>query len=310
MVAPYIHGDNINDPQNWDSLNVIQAQIEPDAAIALSKQLVYAIAMKEWSTEVFYDAGNATGSPLGSVQGAKINFGCVSANSVAGLDDILFWVSTNRSGSPQVVKLDGLKAGIVSTDPVERLLENTDFTTVYSFALKSNGHRLYFFTSTVSNRTLVYDIDQDVWHQWTDASGNYFPFVAAACDTSLNTLLQHESDGRVYTLDGGNLTDNGSIITVEIYTPNFDGGTRRRKQLNMMEFIADQVTGSVLQVRSNDSDYLEKKWTNFRNVDLSAPRPMLMNNGTFQRRAYHFRHAKQTRFRIKAIDLQIDLGVL
>ena len=70
-AAAAIQGGGINDPVNWDALNVIIAQIEPDAGVALAKQLVYTVALKQWTTETFYDAANATGSPLGTVQGAK-----------------------------------------------------------------------------------------------------------------------------------------------------------------------------------------------------------------------------------------------
>lgn len=308
--AAAIQGDDINDPTSWDPINTITAQIEPDLGVAVAKQLVYVIAMKQWTGEVFYDAGNATGSPLGTVQGAKINFGCAAADSVASIDDILFWVSTNRTANPQVIKLDGLKAGVISTDPIERLLQSVNFEKVYAFTIKTNGHRLYIFTSVVSNLTIVYDLDQDMWSQWTDASGNYFPFVASACDTNLNTFLQHESDGYIYSFDENVYTDNSAVITVDIYTPNFDGGTRRSKMLGAMYFSADQVAGSVLQVRCNDNDYGLKDWTNFRYVDLSMRRPMLPDCGTFTRRAYNFRHQKQTAFRISSVDLQIDLCTL
>ena len=105
-------------------------------------------------------------------------------------------------------------------------------------------------------------------------------------------------------------TDAGDVITVDIVTPNFDAGTNRRKQLTMMKFIADQVDGSVLQVRKNDNDYATNTWSNFREVDLSKQQPVLPNNGTFVRRAYQLRHQKQTFFRIEAIELQLDIGTL
>ena len=77
------------------------------------------------------------------------------------------------------------------------------------------------------------------------------------------------------TADEGDSVDDGDIITVDIVTPNFDGGVRRRKQLNALTFIADQTVGSMLQVRKNDNDYEVGKWSNFRNVDLSKKKPML-----------------------------------
>lgn len=302
-----IQGSAINDPTSWDPTNSLIAQIEPDQGVALSKQLVYAIAHKQWTTEVFYDAGNGTGSPLGSEQGAKVNWGCVSADSVQEIDGILFWVATNRTASVSVLMMDNLKAEPISPPPVERLLERDDFSKVYSFTIKFRGHRLYVLTLPNNNLTLVFDYTTRAWHRWTDVNGNYFPFVAASYDSSLVHYLQHESNGSIYFM-GEYINDDGAIITCDIYTPNFSGGTSRRKLLNQMRFIADQTPGSILQVRKSDDDY--QTWSNFRRVDLNQKVPTLSNCGTFTRRAHHLRHACNTPFRMSAVDLQIELGTL
>ena len=306
-----IQGSDINDPANWNPLNVITAQIEPDLGVALSKQLVYTVMFKQWSTELFYDAGNATGSPLGTVQGAKANFGCVTSDSIQSIDGILIWVCTNQSASTQVIKMEGTKVEIISTDPVERLLDNSDFSVTYSLQFKNIGHRFYIITCKTSNITLAYDLDQKMWSQWTDTNGNYFPFVSSTYNsTTLRHIFQHESDGYLYLLNEAYYTDDGAVITADIVTPNFDGEVYRRKQMTMMKFVADQTPGSVLQVRKNDSDYALDKWSNFRLVDLSKKQPVLTNNGSFVRRAYNLRHQSATAFRIKAVELQLDLGTL
>lgn len=306
-----IQGSDINDPVNWNSLNVLVAQIEPDQGVALAKQLVYTISLKQWSTEIFYDAGNATGSPLGAVQGAKINYGCASADSVVSIDGMLAWVCTNQDGNAQVMKMDNLKAEIVSTDPVERLLDSVNFSTetVYSFGFKE-AHRFYILTFKNANLTLCYDFDEKMWSQWTDASGNYFPIVACTSDSALVHYFQHESNGRIYTASPSNYTDAGDIITCDLYPPQFDGGTNRIKQMNVMKFICDQTPGSLLQVRKNDNDYQTDKWSNYRTVDLSQKQPQLTNLGSFVRRAHNFRHQSQTAFRMRAVEMQLDIGTL
>lgn len=306
----HILGSNINDPAYWDPLNDILAQIEPDLGVALGKQLVYVVAMKQWSTEIFYDAGNPVGSPLAPVQGAKINYGCASANSVQNIDDSLIWLCTTRSASIQVILMEGLKATIVSTKQIERLLDHVDLSTVYSFQFKDEGHSFYIVTIKNANLTLVYDMREKVWHQWTDENGNYFPFVSSSYNTNRQHLFQHESNGNMYYADRDYLDDAGKTITIDIYTPNFDAETKRRKTLNMIYFSADQIADSTLSVRYNDNDYDPIKWSHYRLVDLGNQKPQLQNNGTFVRRAYHFRHAQPTRFRIKAVDLQLDLGTL
>jgi hypothetical protein len=305
-----IRGSDINAPASWDPLNSVIAQIEPDGGVALAKQLVYVVAFKQWTTEIFYDAGNPVGSPLGRVQGAKVNFGCITAGSVQDIDGILLWASTNRSAGAQVVLMDQMRATAISTKPIERLLDQADFTITYSWTMQFDGHRFYVLTLKNSNLTLVYDLDEQRWHQWTDVNGNYFPIVSATYSSDFKRILQHESDGKLYECDASFVTDAGSIITADIYTPNFDGGTRRRKQMKFMEFIGDQVTGSELSIRKNDADYEPSGWSNFRVVDLSKQRPFLTDCGTFVRRAHNLRHQSNTKMRLQAVEMQLDLGTL
>lgn len=311
VMAPFanIWGSDINDILTWPADNVLVARIEPTRGVALAKQLVYVVAFKEDSTEIFYDAANATGSPLGRVSGAKISFGCANADSVREVDGALFWLSTNRSASVQVMRMENLKAEIISTPAIERLLGEADVSEVYSWTLKYEGHRWYAITLVNENLTLVYDMTTGLWAQWTDVDGNYLPIVDSTYKTSTaQTLLQHESNGWLYTVDSANVTDAGDVITVDIYTPNYDAGTARDKTLPAVYFDANRIPGSVLQVRYSDDDY--QTWSPFRKVDLSVAKPMLQGNGTFKRRAYNLRHQSLTRFRIKAMDLQMDIGAL
>ena len=301
----------INNTVDWSDVNnTLAAQIEADGGIAMAKQLVYVILLGQWSTEVFYDQGNATGSPLGPVQGAKVNYGCLSADSVQDIDGILLWLASNRAAAPQILILESLKATIISTKAIDRILGEVDLSTVYSFGIKFDGHRFYGITFKNSNITLVYDLVDHMWSQWTDTNGDYWPFVSATYSGNSERILQHETNGKLYLLDSSYTSDDGDTIDFEIYTPNFDGGVRRRKQLNVIEIVADQTPGSVMQVRSNDYDYDPAKWTNFRTVDLALKKSVLTNNGTFMRRAYHFRHQCNTRLRLQAVELQIDIGTL
>lgn len=306
-----LNGSDLNDPTSWNSLNTIIAQIEPDGGVATTKQLVYVVAMKQWTTEVFYDAANSSGSPLSPVQGAKVNYGCRSADSVQDIDGQICWISTTRGGSAQVIMLESLKAQPISTKPIERLLEGADYTTIYSWSLKREGHKFYVITSVGSNWTLAYDLIEGAWSQWTDTNGNYLPIVSSTYNSSAQAILQHASNGNLYIADSIYPTDAGSIITVDIYPPQFDAGIKaRRKHLGRMSFVADRYPGSILQVRNNDYDYDAARWTNFRNVDLNAKEPQLNNCGTFYRRAYHLRHACPVPLRIAAVDLQLALGII
>ena len=293
---------------DWDPLNFIRAQIEPDNGVFMAKQLVYVVALKQWSTEYFFDAGNAVGSPLGSVQGMKVHYGCAHADSVQKIDDVLCFLSTNQTASLQVSMLNQGAFKVVSTPSIDRLLNDIDTTTIYSWQLKMNGHSFYVITFKEGNLTLAYDIVQDLWFQWTDYAGNYFPIVASSYDAAGQHLLQHETNGNLYYIDSTTYKDLDQPIVVDIITPIFDADTYRKKQLKVMKFVGDQVVGSTLQVRRSDDDY--QTWSPWRVVDLSAKTPMLTNCGTFRKRAYHLRHIKDLPFRIRAVEVQYDVGTL
>lgn len=293
---------------DWDPLNYLRAQIEPDGGVFLAKQLVYVVALKKWTIEYFFDAGQPTGSPLQSVQGMKVNYGCASADSVRAINDVLFFLSTDQNASLQVSQLDKGAHSVVSTPAVDRLLCDINTSVVFSWTFKINGHSFYVLTFKQSNLTLVYDVNQQLWYQWTTSSGNYLPFVDCTYDASGEHVLQHETNGALYTISSTDYKDDSNPIVVDIITPSFDAQTFRRKHLNMLKFVGDRVPGSVLQVRKTDDDY--QTWSNFRRVDLNLKVPKLVNCGTFVRRAYHLRHTANTPFRIRALDAQYDVGTL
>jgi hypothetical protein len=300
--------NSVSASTSWDPLNFIEAQIEPDPAVHMSKQLVYVVAFNSWSTEMFFDAGNPTGSPLAPVQGSKSSYGCANTDSVRKIDDVLFWVCINQEASLQVVMMEQLSVTVISTAPIDRLLQIIDFSVMYSWSLKIDGHSFYVITFKNSNLTLAYDIVQKLWFQWTDFEGNYFPIVDSTYSINGTRVLQHEDNGRLFEASTLAFKDLNDPIQVDIYTPEFDAGTRRRKQLGMMTVIADQIEGSTLEARCSEDGY--QTWSQPRLFDLGAKNPMLTNCGTFTKRAYNFRHKKDCFFRIQAVEVQYDLGTL
>lgn len=304
-----VQGSAIDDPSSWDPLNLIIARNEPDAGVGLIKHQTYVVAIKEWSTQAFYNAGNATGSPLGRVDGFMEYYGCRNGDSIVEIDGIHLWVSSNRSGGCQLVKLEKLQLSVVSTPPVDRILTNFG-SGLLAFGMKLGGHKFYVLLISSANFNLVYDIDQKLFYRWTDSTGlSYWPFGAATF-TGFDIMLQRMDTNQTNLCDTDFTVpnDNGALIPVDIYTGNFDFGVDRRKTQNWMAFDADIVEGSFIDVRSTDDDY--STWSNFRRVDLGQNQPTLIGMGTFYQRAYHIRHRCNKPFRIKRLGMQLDIGTL
>lgn len=304
-----IQGSAINTPSSWDAVNLIVANSIPDDPVAIVGQISYIIAMKNTSTQVFYDAGQPQGSPLGTVQGELSQIGCKHPSLIQYIDGTILWVSTSRNGGVNVHAMEGLKPAIVSTSAIDRILEGWDYTNVYSWTTKIAGRKLYAITSVVSNMTLVFDLSTKIWSQWTTTdSDSYIPMVAACTNQNGDAILQHENNGAMYVLDPSSYRDDNSYFTVHIYTPSVDFGTRGRKFVNTLDIVADKYYGGSILVSVSDDDY--QSWSEPRNVDMGLSRPVLNNCGTFRRRAWHISHRANTPLRIKSLEASIDLGVI
>ena len=301
----HINGSELGDPTTWQPLNVVTAQIDPDKIVGLGKQLVYVIAFKQKSVEVFYDAANSTGSPLSAVQGAKVNFGCATIESVQGNGGVLTWIASKDKGSRFIASMEGLAAKPVSGEAIDRIIQASTLATVYSWGANISGHQFYVLTLTDKNVTLVYDSKDQGWAQWTDSSGGYLPIVDSTTDSSGNVLCQHATNGKIYKLLSTQYSDDGSIIPLDIITPNWDGGTQSWKILERLFVEADR-NEAYIRVSKSDDDY--KTWSNPRWVNLANKRPYLNNCGSFYRRAYWLHHEADSAFRIKALSPQVLLG--
>lgn len=162
-----IYGCELGAPTVWNALNFITANIEPGSGVALAKSQNYVIAFKTWSTEFFYDAGNAVGSPLSPVQSAFSLIGCASGDSVTNMDGTLFWASKTRQKGRSVHKMVGLQQQKISTPDIERILNHDSLANIYSYGVKVSGHVMYILGLKDSEITLVYDSASSSWTYWT-----------------------------------------------------------------------------------------------------------------------------------------------
>ena len=223
------------------------------------------------------------------------------------------WASYTESGLKSVYMLQGLKAQEIASPAVRRVLES--MAPAYAISLSIAGHGFYILTDPTAGISLVYDITSKFWSYWSALGLTYFPFVAvgvipSSTGSEIETLLQHESNGKIYLFDDTAFTDDGTAITMEVFPPQYDAGMRVSKYLNRMYIIADQTSAGTLEVRVNDNDQAGGEWTPWRSFDLTHPRPAIYNCGSFSKRWFHFRHSSATRCRLQAVELDILPGTI
>ena len=296
-----------NDPTKWDALNFVTAEAEPDKGVALAKHFNYLIAFGQWSTEFFYDAGNATGSPLLPNQTMRIEFGCANGDSVVEMQQTVVWVAVGRNTGRTVLMLDGTRPMQISDVSIERILNQSSLVNVRAYSLKLSGHYFYVLNLLDDDLTLVCDIKTKQWSIWTSFVNNQETILDGVFYTSYNNegYALDNDNGVLYNISEHNYTDLVGPIQYRIRTPLIDADSTLRKFIGRLEVVGDKI-GATLRIRHTDDDY--NNWSQYRNVDLNANRSILYQNGNFRRRAYEFFCTDNQPLRLQACEMDIDPG--
>jgi hypothetical protein len=314
-----IYTSNVGDPTIWNPLDYITAEGEPDNLTGIAKHLNYVLAYGQWSTEFFYDAGNPIASPLSAAPSYRLEIGCTNGDSIVQFEQSVLWVGSSKATGPGVYLLDGTAPVKVSTVYVDRILGNSNLSDVKAYTFKFNGHMFYVLTLADLNVTIVFDVNEKMWYQWTMwAIGNttsgingiyaeqYFrPSFFAG--NGLQYFVLDDDNGSLYVMSDLYYNDAGAPIYYRAVTDLVDNGTTKRKFYNRVEIIGDKVP-AIMNVRHTDNDYVS--WSPYRTVDLSKGRSQIYQNGAARRRAWEFLCTDNQPLRLDAAEIDFSIGEL
>jgi hypothetical protein len=208
----FIYGSEINDPTDWDALNVIASQSEPDGAVCLARQLNLIVAFGKYSTEFFYNAEQPPpGSPLLPYTSAFLEVGCAVAGSVINAENSIIFMSVGRQKGRSISVLEGTVPKLISTPYIDRILNADSLINVTSYFIKVQGHGFYVLCLPTSNLTLVCDMATGKWAKWTQLT-KYFP------DDLDITDMQWANDTATVTLPNHGIED-GAYVSIEDVAP-------------------------------------------------------------------------------------------
>lgn len=308
-----IYNSDVDDVANWTAGSFVTAKIEPDDGVALVKWQNYAVAMGAWSTEMFFDDANASGSPLDPAEGVLLDVGCAAGNTAWADEDLIIWLCQSKSGGKRVVAFAGNGVKDLSNPAIDRIIdqEGTNIDQAYGYGMRLAGHLFYVLTLTTQAVTLVCDVHLGTWYEWTSDPGTetYFTGIDHAEDDGIHYLLD-EDNGRVYEMDFDKYQDVGSStddINFEIRTAPQDFGTSKQKFCHRLTLLGDeQTSASAVTLDWSDNDY--QAYSSTRSLDMSTNHPAAYNLGSFKRRAFRLQHVANTPLSIDGIELEVSLG--
>lgn len=202
-------------------------------------------------TEMWNDVGAAL-FPYQRNNSVSIDYGCLNANTIAAMDNMVVWLGVNERSGPVIMMCSGADATRLSNDGIDfRLdaLKNPELS--YGFFFKQDGHLFYqiTFADPRDNLTLVYDFVTQAFFTLTDHNMNFhiakrmaffannYYFVSAAT----GDIYKTSSELTTYddTLPNSKVIKNHEIPRVRV-CPSITLPDSSRFIVNNLTFTIDQ----------------------------------------------------------------------
>jgi hypothetical protein len=111
-----IYNSEVNDPTTFLATSFINSERDNDKGVYLGKHHEHLVSFGTRKMEFFYDAGNASGSPLNRRQDISYNIGLVSGLSVWENGDITYFLGSNPAGQISLYKLENFQPTVISSE--------------------------------------------------------------------------------------------------------------------------------------------------------------------------------------------------
>ncbi len=335
-----IHGADTGDAAAWTATNFINASRSDDGGAYLGKHHDNLVAFGPSSVEFFYDAGNATGSPLNRRQDVSYNIGCASGTSVWEVGDRMFFVSVTAPGMLSVHTLENFQLTKISNATIDSYLTQSivkDGFEVVGSGFAAHGHWFYLLTLHKTPTdidpeiTLVYDAVAQKWFEWETTINDQDKF--ALIDWTVrasNTDRVGEgifSNGDMFTLnddmipldslladiywvDGyseigyvAETSGSGTNIEMKSRTGMVDGGTHLYKFPYSLRFVGDTTPNSqTLTIKWANENSSNFNTGRSQNTSVNATETRL---GRFQRRNHEIVYAGSDVIRIESLEMRL-----
>lgn len=176
-------------------------------------------------------------SPFAYVGGSSNAIGCEARYSVATVDNLVFWLASSDVGAAMVYMGQGSSVKNITEAIYDdlKLLQNRE--TAIGYCMAQGANILYFLSFVNENRTFVYNVGTDKWHEQllrNIPEGEYetYPYQYAkvyngetyagliaheSCLCRMNEKKYTEWDGRNIVREGVSIPffDNMSLINIK-----------------------------------------------------------------------------------------------
>lgn len=270
------------DGNTWNALDVAEAEGDPDNISSISTNHKELFIHGILSSEIWANAGYATGFPFARMQGGIVEYGLAAKNSVVRINNNIYMMARTDKGERVIIQISGYQPSIISTPGINYLLSLVPNTADFeAIAYTQEGHSFIVFSSTVGDLTIVFDTSTGKWHRRKSFGMGRW---RSRCYAFFNNkhIVGDIQNGKLYELRMDKYSDDGDTIErIRIAQEIIDKEDNDRifiheLQLDMELGLGnDEVTNPVAVLQTSKDN--GKTW----GPDHVQP---LMKKGEFRRR--------------------------
>jgi len=330
---------------SWTGTSFITAERDYDGGQYLGKHHDHIAVLGTKTIEFFYDAGNATGSPLARRQDIMYNVGCADGAAVWQDGDTIYFIGVDNTGAYAAYVLDNFRLEKVENSTINAFFTQAGITQgagMVGAGLSAFGHKYFIVTvhttpdDILPAISLCYDLTTKLWSEWSTLSGAGLAFPLMSW-----TLRSGASEGRA----GEGIMSNGDLVRIRAdmfpidvtgtdpyfvpgyyvdddYYNNLDGRTdniefKVRFGQEDMGISNYKFCHSVLPVatKTPSSQTVTIKWSDEDNQSFttgrtldSSTRSRVRRAGEYARRNYELLYSGSEAYRLEGLEQELTLG--
>ncbi|WP_438967008.1 hypothetical protein [Flavobacterium sp.] len=239
---------DLNDATSWPSnpenIGILETKGDrPKSVIAFRRQL---FVIGQTVSEIWHDVGN-TLFPYQRDNSLAINYGILSADTLAAEFNLLVWLGQNRNSGPTLLVSTGGEPRPLANDGIEFLLDQLQNPQDSSgFLFQENGHIFYQITFFSDNISLTYDFNTNLFFTLTDQNLDAHIAKRSAFFNNENYFVSNKDSG-LYKFGSNFTTYDGSPIPRIRITKPFRTPDSERFIVNNISLTMEQGVSYEVQ---------------------------------------------------------------
>lgn len=322
---------NLNNPFQYDGLDVGAANVDPDRIVALHVNHNELFVCGSETIELFDNVGGA-GFPYIRIEGANIQKGVHAKFSLVEFDNTFMFIGGGLNEKSSIWKVTGSSSVVkLSTSAIDNAIQ--EFTTdeisnAFAWTYASGGNFFAGFTfesSRIPCKTFVFDATtsalagQSTWHERqsgvTDNSWRVNSIVSAYG----KLLVGDAQGGNIGFIDKANFTEYGNVMVQERSSQPFSAGGlpifAGELQLTMESGVGLTIgQGSDPQIRMDFSDdggrtFSSEFWRSYGKIGEYSSVPTWRRQGRIPKhRILRFKTSEPVKSVIIKLEADIEVG--